>query len=369
MVNSRRGLMRLRSGVPAVGDLFKVVRELSFDTLRDEAQLPPRLLLVGSEQPLLDTVREQLAGVSGANFIDTSLVTELPNYLDTYDGIILVNLNQAERNSTAIRQLLNGVETGGRTLTFQLPPAVGPSGDAVVSAELVDDLRGRIVTRLAHRQLALGRYLPGFRKQAAAAIIGQTSRANAEFALLSNLPALIPVVGNLMAVGADFLVLTKNQLMLIYKLAALHGRDLDQPWRIYAEMLPVVGVGILWRTVARELITLIPFAAGTIPKVLIAYAGTAVAGQAANFYYVQGERPSSEQFKEFYARAAELARNMPLPGRPNGERDNVIEGQFTDKTPTEATDGTGIPERPTAGEAAKGGDTAATPPPPLGNRP
>jgi uncharacterized protein (DUF697 family) len=148
---------------------------------------------------------------------------------------------------------------------------------------------------------------------------------------------MIPIVGNLMAVGADFLVLTKNQLMLIYKLAALHGRDLDQPWRIYSEMLPVVGVGILWRTVARELVTLIPFAAGTIPKVMIAYAGTAVAGQAAHFYYIQGERPTREQFQQFYARAADIARNLPLPGRNEGERGKVIEGQFSEKPEVETT--------------------------------
>lgn len=370
MANTRRGLSRLRTGVPAVGDLFSVVRELSFDALRDEAQLPPRLLLVGGTQGLLDTVRDQLAGEGGASFIDTALVDALPSYLDTYDGIVLVNLTQAERSGAAIRQLLNGIETGGRTLTFQLPPATGPAGDPTVTPELLDDLRGRIVTRLAHRQLAIGRYLPAFRKQAAAAVIGQTSRANAEFALLSNIPAMIPVVGNLMAVGADFLVLTKNQLMLIYKLAALHGRDLDQPWRLYGEMLPVVGVGILWRTVARELVSLIPFAAGTIPKVLIAYAGTAVAGQAANFYYVQGERPSREQFKEFYARAAELARSLPLPGRQTGERSNVIEGQFTEKpplAPNDTPDTAGrMPGAPTVNGSAA---TQGTPPPPMGNHP
>lgn len=331
MAGTRTGLSRLRAGVPAVGDLFSVVRELSFDSLREEAQMPPRLLLVGTEQASITALRDTLAGPGGASFVDTALVEELPGYLDTYDGIVLVNLSQADRNRPAIRQLLDAVETAGRTLTFQIPPTIGAERDMPIPNELLDDLRGRIVTRLAHRQMAIGRYLPAFRKQAAAALIGQTSRANAEFALLSNIPAMIPVVGNLMAVGADFLVLTKNQLMLIYKLAALHGRDLDQPWRIYSEMLPVVGVGILWRTVARELVTLIPFAAGTIPKVMIAYAGTAVAGQAANFYYFQGERPTREQFQQFYARAAEIARSLPLPGRNEAERGNVIEGRFSEK--------------------------------------
>jgi len=337
MAGTRTGLSRLRAGVPAVGDLFSVVRELSFDALREEAQLPPRLLLVGTEQESITALRDTLVGPGGASFVDTALVENLPNYLDTYDGIILINLSQADRNRPAIRQLLNAVETAGRTLTFQLPPTVGAERDQPIPNELIDDLRSRIVTRLAHRQMAIGRYLPAFRKQAAAALISQTSRANAEFALLSNIPAMIPIVGNLMAVGADFLVLTKNQLMLIYKLAALHGRDLDQPWRIYSEMLPVVGVGILWRTVARELVTLIPFAAGTIPKVMIAYAGTAVAGQAAHFYYIQGERPTREQFQQFYARAADIARNLPLPGRNEAERGKVIEGQFSEKPVVETT--------------------------------
>ncbi len=332
MVGTRRGLSRLRAGVPAVGDLFSVVRELSFDALREEAQLPPRLLLVGTEQESITALRDTLTGPDGASFVDTALVEELPDYLDTYDGIILINLSQADRNRPAIRQLLNAVETAGRTLTFQIPPMVGAKRDLSIPNELIDDLRSRIITRLAHRQMAIGRYLPAFRKQAAAALISQTSRANAEFALLSNIPAMIPVVGNLMAVGADSLVLTKNQLMLIYKLAALHGRDLDHPWRIYSEMLPVVGVGILWRTVARELVTLIPFAAGTIPKVMIAYAGTAVAGQAASFYYFQGKRPTREQFQQFYTRAAEIARSLPLPGRNDAERGNVIEGQFSEKS-------------------------------------
>jgi uncharacterized protein (DUF697 family) len=346
------GLARLRSGIPAVGDLFSVVRELSFDSLREEAQLPPRLLLVGTEQESITALRDTLAGPSGTSFVDTALVDALPSYLDTYDGIILINLSQADRNRPAIRQLLNAVETAGRTLTFQIPPTVGAERDTPIPNELIDDLRSRIVTRLSHRQMAIGRYLPAFRKQAAAALISQTSRANAEFALLSNIPAMIPVVGNLMAVGADFLVLTKNQLMLIYKLAALHGRDLDQPWQIYGEMLPVVGVGILWRTVARELVSLIPFAAGTIPKVMIAYAGTAVAGQAASFYYTQGERPTREQFQQFYARAAEIARSLPLPGRNEAERGNVIEGQFSEKSMVETP-----PAPPESAESVAEGPT------------
>lgn len=336
MASRRTGLSRLRLGVPAVGDLFSVVRQLSFDELRDEATLPPRLLLLGNEQTTLVALRGALVGDSGAQFLDLALVGDALPHLDSYDGIVLVNLSPSERNEPTIARLLSSDETAGRTLTCQLPPTPGQR-DAAISSDLVDDLRGRIVTRLSHRQLALGRYLPAFRKQAAAAAIGQTARANAEFALLSNIPALIPVVGNIVAAGADFLVLTKNQLMLIYKMAAIHGRDLGQPWRIYAEMLPIVGAGILWRTIARELSALIPFAAGTIPKVLVAYAGTAVAGQTANLYYIQGTRPTSEQLQGFYVRAVEMARKLPFMRRNGERRGTVIEGQFTEKHPDEPT--------------------------------
>lgn len=332
MAGTRTGLSRLRGGVPVIGDLFSVIRQISFDDLRDEALLPPRLLLVGNERKVLEIVQGTLAGATGVHFIDLALIRELPAQLDEYDGIVLVNLAPNERNEPTISRLLRDQGTAPRTLTFQLPPTPGQS-NAPIPPELIDDLRGRIVTRLAHRQLALGRYFPAFRKQTAAAVIGQTARANAEFALLSNIPSLIPVVGNLVAVGADTLVLTKNQLMLIYKIAAIHDRDLTQPWRIYAEMLPIVGAGMLWRTIAREMAALVPFAAGTIPKVLVAYAGTAVAGQTANLYYLQGKRPTSDQIRQFYLRAAEMARALPLLNRGGERHRAVIEAQFTEKPP------------------------------------
>src|SRR4051794_27117808 len=212
----KSGLARLGAGIPAIGDLFGIVRELSFDELRDEAMLPPRLLLIGTDLAAVESLREELTGGLGGNLIETAVTGELPGFLDSYDGIILVNLSQAERNRPVIRQLLQGVETAGRTLTFQQPPRIGPVDEAAAATEAAEELRGRIVTRLTHRQLALGRYFPAFRRQVSASLISQASRANAEFALLSNLPAMIPLIGNLMAVGADFLVLTKNQLMLIY---------------------------------------------------------------------------------------------------------------------------------------------------------
>ena len=369
MAGTKRGaLSLLRGGAPGISELYSVVRELSFDELRDEAQTPPRLLLLGADHGLLQALRDALAAGATGSYFDTAGFADLPQHLDVYDAIVLVNASPADRNLPGVRQLFTNAETAGRTLTFQVPPSVGRNDRPDLPAEAVADLRRRLLTRLAHRQLALGRFLPSFRQDAALSTINTTARANAEFALLSNIPAVIPLVGNLMAVGADFLVLTKNQLMLIYKLAAIHGCDLQQPWRIYTEMLPVVGAGIFWRTVARELASLIPLAGGAIPKLIVAYAGTMVAGQAAHFYYDKGTRPSGEQMKGFYARAAARARDL---GILNRDARTVIEGHFTERPPIPAepatTERTDVPAKvPPAGNGPA--DEATAPPRPPADR-
>jgi len=366
MAGKRRGLARLGASALPVGELMSIVRELSFDELRDEAQTPPRLLLIGADGAAVARLRDELGGPVAPSFIEVASFDRLPGDLTQYDGIVLVNATPADRGRPEIRSLLTNVETAGRTLTFQLPPAVGRDDMAALPPEAVDDLRGRLVTRLGHRQLALGRHLPPFRRAVATQITNATARANAEFALLSNIPAVVPIVGNIMAAGADFLVLTKNQLMLIYKLAAIHGRDISQPWRLYTEMLPVVGAGFLWRTVARELAALLPFAAGTIPKVLVAYAGTTVVGQGASFFYEQGERPSGEQMRNFYGRAIEIARALRFDQlRNRGEDRKVIEGQFKEAEPPRPLAGPAPVEREMTRTATAPGTqpTAAAQPP------
>jgi uncharacterized protein (DUF697 family) len=147
------------------------------------------------------------------------------------------------------------------------------------------------------------------------AIVNSTSTANAQFAFVSNIPALIPVVGGLLSAGADTIVLTKNQLMMVYKIAAASGRALDDQHAILREMIPVVGQGFLWRTAAREATTLLPLAAGTIPKVAISFTGTYVLGRAAEVFYRFGKKPTAEQRAEFLSQARELLAKLPFGKR------------------------------------------------------
>ena len=152
------------------------------------------------------------------------------------------------------------------------------------------------------------------------AVIHQTSLANAEFALLSSLPANVPLLG-LGAAGADVVVLTKNQAMMLLKLAAVYGRSLDSKRRLLAEVAPVVGAAFLWRSLARAAVGLLPGAIAAAPKILVAFAGTYLVGRVAQHYYRFGLRPPREALDRYGEEALALARRMlprvALPARPN----------------------------------------------------
>lgn len=330
MARATKALRQIGAGAFGMGELFAILRQMSFDELHDEARVPPRFLLLGIEAVDLVPLRDALAGPGASGMLDTASFTAIPERLDRYDAIVCVNATPAERARPTLKRLLGDTSLAPRVLTVQFPPPLRGAANSLTqpSTEALNDLRRRILTRLPDRQLAIGRWLPGFRREAAVATINSTARANAEFALLANLPALIPLVGGLISAGADTLVLTKNQLMMIYKLAAIHNRDLSRPWRLYTEMLPVVGAGLLWRTVAREATSFVPFAGGTIPKVAIAYAGTAVAGQAASHYYEYGEKPTAEQLKRFSRRAYEIARGLREASKRGIE--DAIDAEFTE---------------------------------------
>jgi uncharacterized protein (DUF697 family) len=166
--------------------------------------------------------------------------------------------------------------------------------------EVVARLFPAIAASLPHLHLSLGRTLPPFRDSVAANLILETSRVNAEFVLFASLPGSIPVVGQVFQAGADLLVLTKNQVMLILKLAILYGRSHRSKRHTIAEIVPVVGGAFLWRTIARTLVDLLPGFIAALPKTAIAFAGTYVVGNMARYYYSVGRKPTGKVLEKLY---------------------------------------------------------------------
>jgi len=294
-------------GFGTIGTLrnfVNVLREISFDQVRDEAEMIPRLMILA---PTVGAARQLglgLVGPEGELAVTARELMAPVNDLAPFDAVIVFD---PERLGTVTR-LRDQAATAGLGL-----PVIRLEANRVDDPSAIERVRAAIVSQAPDRAPAFGRAFPLFRPAAAKAVIDETARANAQFALVSNIPAVIPIVGGLASAGADFLVLTKNQLMMIFKLAAIYGRDLHDQIGIFQEMVPVVGAGFVWRTVAREAASFIPLAAGTVPKVAIAFAGTLAVGRGAELYYRTNRRPTGEQTRLWYAQAAEAVRKLPLP--------------------------------------------------------
>jgi hypothetical protein len=85
-------------------------------------------------------------------------------------------------------------------------------------------------------------------------------------------------------------------------------------WQDYVtEFGSVIGSGFVWRQIARSLIGLIP-AWGIIPKVVVAYSGTYVVGNAVLGWYLTGRKLSPKQMQalsvQAFTRGKEYARKL-----------------------------------------------------------
>lgn len=297
--------------IGTVRNTISVLREVSINDLREEAEREPAMLVLAPDETTARGLATALAGDDAVRPPKTATLFAKVESIERFDAVVVFDPSDTGRAA----EIRRGIRTDGpsRVLSFG-------GADAADRAAL-EATRLSITRRLPDRAPAFGRAYPAFRAAAVRAVIDESARANAEFAFVSNIPAVIPIVGSLAAAGADFLVLTKNQVMLVLKVAAIYGQDLESYAKILRELAPVVGAGFMWRTVAREAASFLPFAAGTIPKVAIAYTGTVVAGRAAEFYFRYGQRPSAIDVKGFYRDAAEAVGRLPLPGRGTAKVD------------------------------------------------
>jgi uncharacterized protein (DUF697 family) len=290
--------------IGSVRSFVNVVREINLDELRANAEMAPRLLVLASDEEVAARVAEVLTGGPHSPYVTTGRLDAIPRTGHGYDAVVIFDPTTPDPVPRVADKLM------AKELEL---PVVAFGGADPGDQGAAEFAREAIVTRAPERAPALGRHMSAFRPAAVQAVVDETARANAQFALVSNLPSVIPIVGSLMAAGTDMLVLTKNQVMMIFKIAAIHDRDLHDQWRILREVTPVVGAGFFWRTLAREVASFLPLLIGTLPKVGVAYVGTVVAGRGADLYYRFGRKPNRRQMREIYRQAAEALKRMPKP--------------------------------------------------------
>jgi uncharacterized protein (DUF697 family) len=198
------------------------------------------------------------------------------------------------------------------------PPARGTWGEYVVPSLEAATLRGRFFVHLVECasgvEIAVGRNLPVLRETVAAKLTRDAAHNALKVALASALVDHIPVVGLVLgavASAGDMVAITGIQVMLLMHIEAVYGRepDVGRTW----QLLPIIGGGFGWRTLARELVGFVPIA-GIAIKGAIAYAGTIVVGEGVTFFHEHGRYMTKGQAASLYDRtkqdALRLARDV-----------------------------------------------------------
>jgi len=337
-----------------MSDFWSVLREVDPQNVIREADHPLRLIVCGAPGVGKQTLATHLIGgtyvrpASPNVAIDVcDMPTDVPVALPSADLYLYVasaddvlgavqrgHLAQLSRRSGRVVCALNRRTDPDSPRPQQVQQvagaALGIGPERVYCAAAADrlsverELVPGLVREIPHLALPLGRALEAFREPAADHVISDTARINAEFALISALPALVPVVGSLASAGTDMIVLTKNQVMLLLKLALLYRRPIDNRMQVLAEVAPVIGAGFFWRSAARSLVALVPGPFGLAPRAAVAYLGTYVTGKAGQHYYRWGHRPSSDVLDSFREEAlrhladltpmiAQVGRRLRLP--------------------------------------------------------
>lgn len=149
-------------------------------------------------------------------------------------------------------------------------------------------------------RLAIARQLPAVRPVLFETLIHDTAWANASFALTTGLAESVPVLTAPLNVG-DMIVLTKNQLMLGYRIVLASGKS-GEPRKLIGEIIGVLGGGLLFRQIARQLVGLIPVV-GIVPKVAVAYSGTWAIGRALAAWANEGRAITRDVVRAYSAEA------------------------------------------------------------------
>jgi uncharacterized protein (DUF697 family) len=134
----------------------------------------------------------------------------------------------------------------------------------------IDEIAHAVARKLGEDGTALAARLPTLRRAVCDELIRSFAKKNA----IISAAVFIP--------GVDLPVLTLNQARLVLRIALAYGQEIDKDRAL--ELLGVVGVGFGLRTVARELLDLVPVA-GWAVKGAVAYAGTKALGEAAVRYF------------------------------------------------------------------------------------
>jgi hypothetical protein len=306
-----------------IANIWRVISDVDLDGIRKHALAPIEVWIIAEQDDDAATLGRLLSLASphpSIRIVDpTTLVQPLAAV-----PLAAVLVSRSATVTPAIAAARNALRAaGGRVMTI----VVSETGPAASAPQVGEDARIAVAACDAGAQetiaatllslypgdqrLALARQLPPLRHQLFERLITETAQANASFALTTGLAEVVPILTAPLNLG-DIVILTKNQLLLGYRIVLAAGRD-GEPRALIAEIAGVLGSGFLFRQAARQLVGLIPVA-GIVPKVAIAYSGTWAIGRAIVLWVTEGREitPASVQrmTRDGLARGRALAESM-----------------------------------------------------------
>jgi uncharacterized protein (DUF697 family) len=314
--------------------VWRLVKELDLDAIRREAGRRAHVLVIGESTAEADDLAIRLA---------EGQVDPTP-YLTAVDAPLaalgLRHIHPGAREALGDAPVAVIAVTGGREMSADMRTArkqwaergvplvtvaVGTSeldgtvhvdgGLARVAIDRLDDDGFRYVVdglfRVVEsdRRVGLARRFPAVRPKVFNSLIEDTARVNAGYAFSTGLAEIVPILDIPLNIG-DIFVLTKNQLMMSYRIALAAGKS-GEPREVIGEVVGVIGSGLLLRQAARQLVGLIP-AIGLIPKVAVAYGGTWAIGRAVSLWAAGNGTVTRARLRELSREGLSRGREVAL---------------------------------------------------------
>jgi len=302
-------------------DVWRIIKELDLEAVRAEGERSFRVLVLGDASGDAETMAGLLSsGRKGERhpWVVPADAGLHPPLQPLPDVAVLVSRDAELSPRLAIT---------AQELAAQKVPAVtvvvgsedardgvirpGEAARAAVGRPAADHLDAIAQALLsgapANLRLALGRQLPPLRDPLFSALIEETARANAVYALGTGVAEIVPLLNVPMNL-ADIVVLTKNQVVMAYKIALGAGKR-GTVRAVLGQTLSVIGSGFMLRQVARQLVGLVPVI-GIAPKVAIAYAGTWAVGKAVAVWAGGGAEVTKESVARYYGEAVDRGKRV-----------------------------------------------------------
>lgn len=291
-----------------VRDLMK-----SGSRLQEDRQQPVSLAILieaDADDTLIDAIRDRLRPNTSGASLQVEVCTETTGIaLRPADVVIGVagsgGRGLAETLATARSAQMPVVVLALRddaARTQLADTLMQPLADLIIGEDAVA-ITERLATWLADeigsKRLALAHNFAFMRR----AVAGEAVRATAMQNALVGAVAFIP--------GADMPIMTANQAKMLLQIAAAYGEKLGA--ERLRELAAVVGGAFVFRTVAREMLGLVPVL-GWAVKGGIGYAGTMAMGKAAIEYFEDGA-DLAEVARRLREGAGEVVQRVPRPGK------------------------------------------------------